>query len=108
MGIDRATNEQKWHSLITKQLGSGMSVADFCSEQRISKTNFYIWRSRLVGKRSSSADVPVFTRAVVSSESLTCEPAANRRALPHQISANARWVAEFLYHFLGARDEVSK
>ena len=36
-----------WHDRIRRQATSGFTVAQFCAEERISRSKFYAWRYRL-------------------------------------------------------------
>jgi hypothetical protein len=46
MKKDRRTPQQ-WQKLITDWQHSGQSVAEFCKEQHLTLSNFYLWRKRL-------------------------------------------------------------
>jgi hypothetical protein len=38
---------QQWQQMITDWQHSGQSVAEFCKEQHLTLSNFYLWRKRL-------------------------------------------------------------
>ena len=39
--------ESRWHGIVSRQAGSGMSVRQFCVAEGISEPSFYSWRRRL-------------------------------------------------------------
>jgi hypothetical protein len=39
---------QQWQKLITDWQHSGQSVTEFCKEQHLILSNFYLWRKQLV------------------------------------------------------------
>ncbi|MCI0361210.1 MAG: hypothetical protein L0211_22240 [Planctomycetaceae bacterium] len=61
--MGRAANEElalSWERRISKQRGSRLSIAEFCSQEGVSPASFYAWRRRLRGmKPRSSLFVPV-------------------------------------------------
>jgi hypothetical protein len=55
MGIHRAVH-QRWSSILETWRGSGLSGAEFCRRERISRRSFYKWRKRLAEEASSSSE----------------------------------------------------
>jgi len=43
----RTISGEQWRKIISEQPGSGMSIAAFCRERRLSEPSFYAWRRRL-------------------------------------------------------------
>jgi hypothetical protein len=37
----------RWKELLTEQAGSGLSVAAFCRQHRLTESQFYAWKRRL-------------------------------------------------------------
>jgi transposase-like protein len=63
--MGRSANEDvglAWERRIERQRRSGLSIAEFCSQEGVSPASFYAWRRRLRGADSSgpqSLFVPV-------------------------------------------------
>jgi hypothetical protein len=55
--------EARWRETITRQEGSGLSVAAFCRKERINAWTLYGWRSRLRGVRDKTVSEPLPVRA---------------------------------------------
>lgn len=86
MQSKRRNSEARWFALVTEAEESGLSAAQFCRERGLSAESFYMWRKRLSGQR----------RAVVRENPFACVEVVERGAkMP-----DAKWVAEFLHHFL--------
>lgn len=45
--VGTGTREDYWRARIAEQEQSGMSVGQFCREQKITEASFYGWRKRL-------------------------------------------------------------
>lgn len=61
--IGRRRNAAAWQVLVSRQAGSGESVARFCARERVSVASFYQWRARLrqdtmTAARSDEAPTP--------------------------------------------------
>lgn len=50
--VARVAAAAKWRDLVDRWRRSGLSVAEFCRQQRISQPSFFTWRKRLVGQRA--------------------------------------------------------
>ena len=52
-------SQAQWQELIDRQPGSGLTIADYCTEHKITVSGFYQWRKKLSGKpevQSTSSD----------------------------------------------------
>jgi len=58
----RRTGDQ-WREIISAQPTSGLSIAAYCRQQRISQPSFFIWRRRLAAGADGAAFVEVKTPA---------------------------------------------
>lgn len=61
--IGRRLNATAWQALVSRQAGSGESVARFCTREGVSVASFYQWRARLrqdatAGARSAEVTTP--------------------------------------------------
>lgn len=85
-----STKERLWRDVIGRQRTSGLSIAEFCLRERLSRASFYNWRREIVrrnaetpvgrgeasGRRRSSSNsksggrqpVPTFVPVVVKDE----------------------------------------
>ena len=48
---DGENRERFWREKIERQKGSGLSVAAYCRQERISEASYYYWKRRLVARR---------------------------------------------------------
>jgi len=87
MQPNRTTNKARWASLVAEAAGTKVTAAQFCRERNVSLDNFYMWRRKLKGSRSVPAAANPFAKVEVVDQ---------RQNLP-----DAKWVADFLHHFLG-------
>lgn len=61
--------EQRWLDLVTRWQRSGLTVREFCRQQRLSEPSFYVWRRRLRPRGRLSAHgnaAPAFVKVTVA------------------------------------------
>jgi hypothetical protein len=46
--------ERLWRDRVRRQAGSGLSIRQFCAQERISPPSFYAWRRRLQGEADAA------------------------------------------------------
>lgn len=47
--VSRQSKREKWEEVLSRQEGSGVSVAEFCRRAAIPSWKFYYWKRRLRG-----------------------------------------------------------
>ena len=48
-----------WQGLISRQQKSGLSIAAFCRQEKVSEPSFFSWRRRLAGAATTPQFIPV-------------------------------------------------
>ena len=98
--------ESQWRETLQRYSASGLSVREFCRQEKLTKSNFYAWRRTLDERNGKPA--PAFVPAVVADKpacdaSITIELAGTCvLRLPESIAATK--IAE-LVHALETRGE---
>ena len=94
MRINRT--QQQWQSLIQQQLQSGLTVEQFCRQQKLSTSSFYKYR-QLLSISSSFTKVSVQSQTVqniVSSEQIKLQLPIGELQLPSVTSPD--YLAQFI------------
>ena len=71
--------EQLWRERVQRQAASGLSIQQFCDQERIPPATFYAWRRRLQQRKAASG-----------------RPVATRRTAPGRDMAESRRAGNFI------------
>jgi hypothetical protein len=71
--------EQLWRERVEQQAASGVSIRQFCDQERIPQATFYAWRRRLQERKAAHAS-----------------PVATRRTMPGRDMAESRRAGNFI------------
>ena len=66
-----AMKERRWRDLVKRQVGSRLSVREFCKREQIAEAAFYAWRRTIEERdeaRGARRKSPAFVPAVVTSD----------------------------------------
>ena len=55
-------NKAYWKEMLDRQADSGMSIRQFCAEERVSEPSFYGWRKKLRGSTKDVRRPPIASR----------------------------------------------
>ncbi len=58
----KGETERLWRDRVRRQAGSGLSIRQFCAQERISPPSFYAWRRRLKEGADAALRSPVAKR----------------------------------------------
>lgn len=58
----KGETERLWRDRVRRQAGSGLSIRQFCAQERISPPSFYVWRRRLKEGADAAVRSPVAKR----------------------------------------------
>jgi hypothetical protein len=86
--------QAQWQQLITEFRASGQSVRAFCSENRLSKSSFYLWRKR-TGDLATSSFVAARVKPSVDASTITIDVADVSVRCAATVSA--AWLAELVH-----------
>ena len=55
----KARTQRRWQESIKKQKASGLSIKDFCEQNRLNGPSFYVWRKRLGMSKSKAENTAI-------------------------------------------------
>ena len=69
----RRLNEQTWQALLGRFDGTAMTVKEFCRREGLTRSSFFLWRSRL-GADSRSTPAPAVAKSIAKSAAPAPKP----------------------------------